>query len=144
MTLVTLQSVGKADKSRVCLNAVKSHCVERQSGRVPEGTNSNAETLKVNRTQEKGRSVGGREGSTRQSSWPRELAAGRSSLQLSMGDIQRHLDRTQKRPKMLQQAKQGSSPKALGKGLHLGKHHRLLGQSAEAFGLLPRILLLKV
>lgn len=51
--MVTLQSVGKADKSRVCLNAVKSHHVERQSGRVPEGTDSNTETLKVNRTQER-------------------------------------------------------------------------------------------
>lgn len=51
--MATLQSVGKADKSRVCLKAVKSHRVQRQSGRVPERTNSKAETLKVNRTQER-------------------------------------------------------------------------------------------
>lgn len=63
---------------------------------------------------------------------------------LSMGDMQRHRDRAQGWLKMLQQTKQGSSPKALGKGLHLGKHHRLLGQSAEALGLLPRILPFKV
>lgn len=51
--MVTLQAVGKAGKSRVCLNTVKSHRVERRSGRVPERTNSKAETLKVNRTQER-------------------------------------------------------------------------------------------